>query len=81
MSDDIGILIFDYKGDYNENKADFMRLTNAKVYKPYHLPYNPFALTWSGTPKPLLPVHTANTFVDTLAKFIQIWGQNRKIFY
>lgn len=78
MSDDIGILIFDYKGDYNENKADFMRLTNAKVYKPYHLPYNPFALTWSGTPKPLLPVHTANTFVDTLAKVYPNLGPKQK---
>lgn len=78
MSDDIGILIFDYKGDYNENKADFMRFTNAKIYKPYHLPYNPLALTWSGTPKPLLPVHTANTFVDTLAKVYPSLGPKQK---
>lgn len=77
-SSDIGILIFDYKGDYNENKTDFMALTDAKIYKPYHLPFNPLALTWSGTPKPLLPVHTANTFVDTLAKVYSSLGPKQK---
>lgn len=44
-SDDIGILIFDYKGDYNESKEDFIRATDAKVLKPYHLPFNPLSLT------------------------------------
>lgn len=77
-SSDIGILIFDYKGDYNENKADFVTLTDAKIYKPYHLPFNPLALTWSGTPKPLLPVHTANTFVDTLSKVYSSLGPKQK---
>jgi len=78
LSDDIGILIFDYKGDYNEKKTDFIKLTNAKVYKPYHLPFNPLALTWSDTPKPLLPVHTANTFVDTLSKVYSNLGPKQK---
>lgn len=78
LSDDIGILIFDYKGDYNENKTDFMKFTNAKIYKPFHLPFNPLALTWSGTPKPLLPVHIANTFVDTLAKVFINLGPKQK---
>lgn len=64
----IGILIFDYKGDYNESKADFITATNARVLKPYHLPFNPLALTKSTTFKPLLPIHTANAFKDTLAK-------------
>ena len=64
----IGILIFDYKGDYNESKTDFMEATNAKVLKPFHLPFNPLALTKSSVFKPLLPVHTANAFKDTLSK-------------
>ncbi|WP_159442070.1 helicase HerA domain-containing protein [Clostridium sp. Marseille-P2415] len=77
-SDDVGILIFDYKGDYNETKTDFVKLTDAKVYRPYHLPFNSLALAWSETPKPLLPVHTANTFVDTLAKVNSSLGPKQK---
>ncbi|MCR4673492.1 MAG: DUF87 domain-containing protein [Lachnospiraceae bacterium] len=65
---DLGILIFDYKGDYNESKADFISATNATVLKPYHLPYNPLALVKSAVFKPLLPTHTANAFKDTLSK-------------
>ncbi len=64
----LGILIFDYKGDYNESKEDFVKATNAKVLKPYHLPFNPLALTKSKVFKPLLPIHTANAFKDTLSK-------------
>ena len=64
----IGILVFDYKGDYNETKEDFVQATNAKVYKPYHLPFNPLALTKTATFKPLLPIHIANSFKDTLSK-------------
>lgn len=64
----LGILIFDYKGDYNESKEDFIKATNATVLKPYHLPFNPLALTKSKVFKPLLPIHTANAFKDTLSK-------------
>lgn len=64
----LGILIFDYKGDYNESKEDFVKATDAKILKPYHLPFNPLALTKSKVFKPLLPIHTANAFKDTLAK-------------
>ena len=64
----LGILIFDYKGDYDESKEDFIAATNAKVLKPYHLPFNPLALTQSKVFKPLLPIHTANAFKDTLSK-------------
>lgn len=64
----LGILIFDYKGDYNESKEDFIKATNATVLKPYHLPFNPLALTKSRVFKPLLPIHTANAFKDTLSK-------------
>ncbi|WP_242987703.1 DNA phosphorothioation-dependent restriction protein DptH [Anaerobacterium chartisolvens] len=61
----IGILIFDYKGDYI--KEDFKKVTNAKVYNLYHLPYNPLALYQSGDFKPLLPLHTANSIKDTIS--------------
>ncbi len=59
----IGILIFDYKGDYI--KENFTTPTGAKVLDPYHLPYNPLALFGE---RPLLPVHTTNLFKTTLAK-------------
>ena len=65
---EIGILIFDYKGDYNESKKDFKNATNAKVLTPYLLPFNPLSLVKTKTYKPLLPVHTANAFKDILAK-------------
>ena len=65
---ELGILIFDYKGDYNESKADFVDATNARILKPYHLPFNPLALVKSTVFKPLLPTHTANAFKDTISK-------------
>lgn len=65
---ELGILIFDYKGDYNKSKEDFISATGAKVLQPYHLPFNPLALTRSKVFKPLLQTHTANAFKDTLAK-------------
>ncbi|ULT59608.1 DNA phosphorothioation-dependent restriction protein DptH [Neobacillus drentensis] len=61
----IGFLIFDYKGDYI--KDDFVRATNAKVYDPYHLPFNPLALYQGKTFKPLLPLHTASTIKETIS--------------
>lgn len=64
----LGILIFDYKGDYNESKTDFVETTNATILKPYQLPFNPLALTKSKVKKPLLPLHTANAFKDTISK-------------
>lgn len=68
----LGVLIFDYKGDYNESKVDFVSATNAAVLKPYHLPFNPLALTRSKVFKPLLPVHTANAFKATLSKVYEL---------
>jgi DNA phosphorothioation-dependent restriction protein DptH len=61
----IGFLIFDYKGDYI--KEDFVKATNAKVYDPYHLPFNPLALYQGKTFKPLLPLHTASTIKETIS--------------
>lgn len=68
----LGILIFDYKGDYNESKEDFVKATNAIVLKPYHLPINPLAIVKPKTFKPLLPMHIANTFRDTLCKIYNL---------
>lgn len=68
----LGILIFDYKGDYNESKPDFVEATNAIILKPYHLPFNPLTLTQSKVFKPLLPIHTANAFKDTLTKIYNL---------
>lgn len=75
----LGILIFDYKGDYNESKEDFIKATNAKILKPYHLPYNPLALTKSKIFRPLLPIHTANAFKETLAKVYGLGPKQQNI--
>lgn len=61
----LGILIFDYKGDYI--KDDFVSATGAKVYDPYHLPYNPLALDATPKSKPMLPLHTANDLKETIS--------------
>lgn len=76
---ELGILIFDYKGDYNESKQDFIDATNAVIYKPYHLPFNPLALTKSAVFKPLLPTHTANAFKDTISKVYNLGPKQQAI--
>ncbi len=77
----LGILIFDYKGDYNASKADFVRATNAKVLKPHRIPYNPMAIVPGRTFKPLLPVHTANTFKDTLSRVYPLGAKQQTTLY
>ena len=77
----LGILIFDYKGDYNESKEDFIEATKAKVFKPYHLPFNPLALTESKVFKPLLPIHTANAFKDTLSKVYNLGAKQQNALF
>lgn len=64
----VGILIFDYKGDYNKSKTDFIEATNANVYELYHLPFNPLSVIKAKNSKPMLPLHTANSLKVTLAK-------------
>jgi DNA phosphorothioation-dependent restriction protein DptH len=64
-NDPFGILIFDYKGDYI--KDDFVNATEAKVYNPFHLPYNPLALDATPKSKPMLPLHTANDIKETIS--------------
>lgn len=59
----IDMIIFDYKGDYIDDK--FITATNAKVLKPYNLPFNPFSLYGK---LDLLPIHTTNQFVTTISK-------------
>lgn len=66
----LGILIFDYKGDYNKNKQDFVDAVNAKVHDVYNMPFNPFAIV--GADKPLMPIHTANTFTDTITRHYKL---------
>ncbi|MFQ7718094.1 MAG: helicase HerA domain-containing protein [Lachnospiraceae bacterium] len=80
-SEPLGILIFDYKGDYNESKEDFVKATDAKVLKPYHLPFNPLALTKANVFKPLLPIHVANAFKDTLAKVYGLGPKQQNILF
>lgn len=63
--DKLGVLIFDYKGDYI--KDDFVNATSAKVYDPFHLPYNPLALDATEQSKPMLPLHTANDIKETIS--------------
>lgn len=67
-----GILIFDYKGDYNELKTDFVEAVDARVLKPYRLPFNPFALTKGRSFKPRLPIHTASEFKNTISKIFRL---------
>lgn len=62
----VGILIFDYKGDYI--KKDFVDATNAKVYKLHHLPYNPLSIIKGSNPPPMLPLHTANNIRESISK-------------
>ena len=75
----LGILIFDYKGDYNETKEDFVRATNARVLKPYRLPYNPLALHITKAFRPLLPIHTANEFKDTISKIYNLGAKQQQL--
>lgn len=75
----IGILIFDYKGDYNETKTDFVHATNAKVLKPYRLPFNPLALNQGKAFKPLLPMHTANEFKDTISQIFHLGPKQQQV--
>ena len=74
----MGILIFDYKGDYNETKPEFVRAVNARVLKPYRLPFNPLALVRGRSFKPLLPTHTANQFIDTISRIYRLGPKQKR---
>jgi len=59
----IGMLIFDYKSDYVD--ADFLGATGATKYRLNKLPYNPLSLFGD---TPMLPLHTATGFAETMAR-------------
>jgi DNA phosphorothioation-dependent restriction protein DptH len=59
----IGILIFDYKSDYVDDK--FLTATSGKKFNLHKLPYNPLSLFGD---TPMLPVHTARGFSETMGK-------------
>ncbi|SDH89389.1 DNA phosphorothioation-dependent restriction protein DptH [Pseudomonas panipatensis] len=69
----IGMLIFDYKSDYVDN--DFIRVNSANRLRLYRLPYNPLSLYGD---MPLLPVHTATSFAETMAKAFGL-GQKQQL--
>lgn len=71
----IGILIFDYKGDYI--KKDFIEQTDAKVYELHNLPYNPLALFLDNNPRRLLPLHTASTLQDTISRAFNLGNRQK----
>lgn len=80
-SSPLGILIFDYKGDYNSTKADFVYAVNANVLKPYRIPYNPLALNRTKMFMPLLPVHTADTFKETITKIFNLGHKQQQLLF
>jgi DNA phosphorothioation-dependent restriction protein DptH len=59
----IGMLIFDYKSDYVDD--DFLNATGATRYRLNKLPYNPLSLFGD---TPMLPLHTATGFAETMAR-------------
>ncbi|CAE6812963.1 hypothetical protein R69927_00279 [Paraburkholderia domus] len=62
-SESIGLLVFDYKSDYVDD--DFISATSARKFKLFNLPYNPLSL-YGDTP--MLPVHTAAGFAETMSR-------------
>lgn len=69
----IGLLIFDYKSDYVDE--DFLSATEGKKYNLHRLPYNPLSLFGS---TPMLPVHTARGFSETMGKAFGL-GQKQQL--
>ena len=75
----LGILIFDYKGDYNLSKKDFVSVTDANVMRPYRIRYNPFSLNQRKQDIPLMPLHIANTFTDTISRIYNLGSKQTSI--
>ncbi|WP_428827023.1 DNA phosphorothioation-dependent restriction protein DptH [Azonexus sp. IMCC34842] len=69
----IGMLIFDYKSDYVDDS--FIKATSAKKYRLHRLPYNPLSLYGD---MPMLPVHTATGFAETMARAFGL-GQKQQL--
>ncbi len=73
----IGILIFDYKGDYLDK--EFIEASGAKVYQLHNLPYNPLAIDVDENSMPLLPLHVASTLQETISNAFNL-GNKQKAF-
>jgi DNA phosphorothioation-dependent restriction protein DptH len=69
----IGLLIFDYKSDYVD--PEFVNAVSASCMRLHLLPYNPLSLYGS---MPMLPVHTATGFSETMAKAFGL-GQKQQL--
>ncbi|WP_217513620.1 DNA phosphorothioation-dependent restriction protein DptH [Vibrio metschnikovii] len=69
----IGMLIFDYKSDYVDDK--FQQATTGKKFNLHKLPYNPLSLFGD---TPMLPVHTARGFSETMGKAFNL-GQKQQL--
>lgn len=69
----IGMLVFDYKSDYVDDK--FQQATAGKKFNLHKLPYNPLSLFGD---TPMLPVHTARGFSETMGKAFGL-GQKQQL--
>lgn len=69
----VGILIFDYKSDYVDDA--FLTKTRAKKFRLHGLPYNPLSLYGD---MPMLPLHTATGFAETMARAFGL-GQKQQL--
>ena len=69
----IGLLIFDYKSDYVDDA--FCSATKANRLKLHRLPYNPLSLYGD---IPMLPLHIATGFTETMAKAFGL-GQKQQL--
>lgn len=69
----IGMLIFDYKADYVD--SEFIKATGATTHQLFKLPYNPLALFGD---VPMLPIHTASAFAETLTRAFGL-GQRQQL--
>lgn len=69
----IGMLIFDYKSDYVDE--GFTQANLAKRLRLFRLPYNPLSLYGD---MPMLPVHTATGFAETMARAFGL-GQKQQL--
>lgn len=73
----IGILIFDYKGDYLDK--EFTEATGAKIYQLHNLPYNPLAIDVSEHSMPLLPLHIASTLQETISNAFNLGNKQKAL--
>lgn len=73
----LGVLIFDYKGDYLDK--EFLEATDARVYQLHNLPYNPLAIDVSDNSMPLLPLHIASTLQETISNAFNLGNKQKAL--